>query len=129
MLAAGLVGVLALSGALAFRQVRYWRDGMTLFARAVAVTESNYIMHGLYGRELNRAGRRDEAVAELERAVEIRPDDARYRVFLAQIHLQRGAHGDLALAERQLQRVLETEPDNEDARRLQRRLRAASRSR
>lgn len=69
---AGAIAVLALAGVTA-RQVTYWRDTVTLFARAVEyVPESGYV-HYVYGTALARAGRLDEGIAHLATAVRLEP--------------------------------------------------------
>jgi tetratricopeptide (TPR) repeat protein len=54
-------------------QVRYWRDSMTLFGRALAVTENNFIMHNNYGLELLQQRDYDAALAHFEQALRINP--------------------------------------------------------
>jgi Tfp pilus assembly protein PilF len=54
-------------------QVGYWRDSFTLYKRAIAVTENNYIMHSNYGAELLAQGQYDEASQHFKEAIRIRP--------------------------------------------------------
>ena len=58
--AAGAAAVLALAGA-ASLQLRHWRDSLSLFERAVAVTERNYVAQHRLGAALVRVGRLEEA--------------------------------------------------------------------
>ncbi len=55
-------------------QVGYWKNDLTLFGRAVAITKDNYVMHNNYGTALYDAGLYDEAVKQLREAVRILPD-------------------------------------------------------
>jgi tetratricopeptide (TPR) repeat protein len=54
-------------------QVRYWRNGSTLYERAILVTENNYIMHCNYGTSLSEEGLDDEALKHLGVALQINP--------------------------------------------------------
>ena len=58
-------------------QLNYWRDSLSLFRRAIQVTENNNFMHNNLGAELVKAGRLDEAIGHFRRAVQINPDIAR----------------------------------------------------
>ena len=44
------------------QQIGYWQDSETVFRRALAVTENNYIAHGNLGEALATKGRIDEAI-------------------------------------------------------------------
>ena len=70
-LAAALLGALALVTA---QQLTVWRDGVTLFRHALAVTRDNFAIHAFLANELGREGQRAEAIAEYEAALRIRPD-------------------------------------------------------
>ncbi|HTO52420.1 MAG TPA: tetratricopeptide repeat protein [Myxococcota bacterium] len=70
-------------GALAFmthRQVTFWHDGWTLYARALDVTRDNFVIHDFLASDLADAGRRAEAYAQVRESIRIRPDfpHARY---------------------------------------------------
>jgi tetratricopeptide (TPR) repeat protein len=72
---AGVTGaVLAALAFLTFRQVAYWRDGVTLYERALAVTENNFAIHAFLADDLAPAGHRAEALAHYREAIRIRPD-------------------------------------------------------
>jgi Flp pilus assembly protein TadD len=64
--------VIAYSAA-AWKQVRYWRDSITLFERALAVSDPTPIMLSNLGTALAEAGRLEEAIDHHRRALEIRP--------------------------------------------------------
>lgn len=55
------------------RQVSYWQNGITLFARALAVTDNNAIAHNNLGAVLVREGRLAEGLEHLYAAVTINP--------------------------------------------------------
>ena len=57
-------------------QARYWRDGETLFRRAIAVTSGNWHAHNNLGEALARQGRREEALQHYREALRARPGTA-----------------------------------------------------
>ena len=69
---------LAALAALAFvtqRQVGYWRDGITLYQRALAVTADNFAIHAFLANELaHDPDLRPSAIAHFQEALRIRPD-------------------------------------------------------
>jgi tetratricopeptide (TPR) repeat protein len=65
--------VLAVLGGTAWLQVRHWRDDITLFSHAIAVTSDNMVAHTTLGYALIEDGRADEAAAHLEEAIRIAP--------------------------------------------------------
>ncbi len=70
--AAGLVLVLGCAvGARA--QTAHWADTVSLFRRAVAVTEGNYLAHLNLAEALRERGERDEALVHYRAAVAARP--------------------------------------------------------
>ena len=68
---AALCAMLAVSSL----QLRYWRDSVTLYRRAVAVTDGNELARVNLGTELVAAGRVAEGEAEFRAAHAARPDD------------------------------------------------------
>jgi Flp pilus assembly protein TadD len=60
---------LSLYAALAWRQVQYWRDGETLFRRALSVTSGNYVAFAALGTVLRSQGRLAESIAAYEDAI------------------------------------------------------------
>ena len=71
---AGVV-ILFMLGALTYRQVGYWHDTESFWRRTIALTENNYVAHDSLGEYLMERGRADEAAAQFEAALKIRPDD------------------------------------------------------
>lgn len=70
--AAGLVVAFGWSLTAAY-QVQYWRSSETLFRRALAVTENNFLAHNNLGAALLDTGEVDAATAEFHRAIAINP--------------------------------------------------------
>jgi tetratricopeptide (TPR) repeat protein len=72
---AGVVAAIALlaCAALTAYQVRFWRDDLALFRRALETTDRNYLAHGYVGKALAAAKRPAEAVAHYDRALAIKP--------------------------------------------------------
>jgi Flp pilus assembly protein TadD len=66
--------IIALYAISTHQQLRYWRDGITLFSRALDVTSRNYTAHYQLGNELMRQGRRESAIQHYSEAVKLRPD-------------------------------------------------------
>lgn len=88
--AAALPAILALS-TVSYVQTGYWRDGVSLFERAVASTTSNRIAENNLGSALFRKGRVEEAIEHYTRAIEIDPGyaDAHANLAGASLHLGR----------------------------------------
>jgi protein O-mannosyl-transferase len=57
-------------------QTSYWHDTETLWRHAIATTSDNYIASNNLAQFLFQSGRFDEAIAECERALNIKPDFA-----------------------------------------------------
>jgi Tfp pilus assembly protein PilF len=73
------------------RQIDYWRDGETLFQRALEVTTRNYTAHYQLGTELMRQGKTGPAIHHFTEAVRFRPDHlpARHNLGIALASLGR----------------------------------------
>lgn len=69
-------GALVMNLAVTSRQVGYWMDSETLFRRALAVTEDNFVAHSNLGDALLRKGAYKEAEFHFREAVRIRPSFA-----------------------------------------------------
>ena len=70
---AAAVLVLAALGTATAVQVRHWRDAVSLHQRVVAVTPASSISYQRLALALRRAGRGEEAIPSLERAIELGP--------------------------------------------------------
>lgn len=83
---------------LAFNQVRYWKDSITLFERALAVTEDNWLIHNNLAAMYDQAGRHAEAIDQMHKAIKIYPQDAALWAALGGIHSKAGEWYDAQLA-------------------------------
>jgi tetratricopeptide (TPR) repeat protein len=72
--AAASFAVLAALAFLTHRQVEFWRDGESLYERALAVTKDNFAIHAFLADDLADGGRRAEAYEHYREALRIRPD-------------------------------------------------------
>ncbi|HTP35902.1 MAG TPA: tetratricopeptide repeat protein [Candidatus Acidoferrales bacterium] len=71
------VGACLAMAAAAYNQLAYWQNTETLFARALAVTDRNYMAHNSLGAYLlDRPGRLPEAIGHFEQAIRIDPRNA-----------------------------------------------------
>jgi Flp pilus assembly protein TadD len=57
-----------------YLQAQYWKDTITVFQHALAVTNYNYNAHFLMTKELLEQGRIDEAIWHNAQALQIKPD-------------------------------------------------------
>jgi protein O-mannosyl-transferase len=98
------VVVLAALAAISWHQISFWRDGVTLWTRALAVTNGNFIAHDNLGVELDALGRHDEALAQYRETLRIEPGDRNGEANFAQASFAKGerlfnaGHPDEALA-------------------------------
>jgi len=109
------LGVLAALAGASLRQSATWRDSRTLFERALAVTEKNWIAATYLGEVERRAGNLDSARAHLEYALAAQKTHVPAMFELALVSLEQG---DLVSARRELKRVLRNEPGHAQAERL-----------
>jgi hypothetical protein len=91
-------GVVVAYGTIAFVQAGYWRDSVTLFRHALAVTDDNSLARAALGSALLERGQFDESLVHLQRAVRMDPGDAQVH-FLLGCSLQGTASMDEAVAE------------------------------
>ena len=70
------VAVVLLLSACSYRQVGYWRDSISLWNRALAVTANNDVAHLCLAEALLQRGKLHEAIAHSRAAIEIRPENA-----------------------------------------------------
>jgi tetratricopeptide (TPR) repeat protein len=83
-LAAGAIAIAAIAAlaVTARAQVLVWRDSVTLWTHAAAVTRDNARAHTNLGHALALSGRLDAALAEYETALRVRPDLAEAHNYL-----------------------------------------------
>jgi tetratricopeptide (TPR) repeat protein len=72
------------------KQVRYWQNSLTLFGRAVEVTENNHVMHCEYGTALQRNNQPDEALEQYRKCLRIAPHYSTAQNNLGVIYFQNG---------------------------------------
>jgi len=71
--AVALLVIITCAG-MTWKETGYWKDGFTLYRRAIEVTEGNWLAHNNLGAMLNKRERYREAIGELEQAVYLAPD-------------------------------------------------------
>ncbi|GFO60704.1 O-GlcNAc transferase [Geomonas silvestris] len=112
--AAALAGtVLAALGVATWCQVGVWADSLTLYRHTLEVTTGNYLIMNNYGAALNDAGRTEEAVQVLTRAIEVEPLDPSSYYNLGRI--RQVAYRDSRGAAPLYQRAIELRPNYLDA--------------
>ncbi len=96
---------------LTWLQLGYWRDNVSLYRHAIAVTDDNYVAHMNLASVLEPRGDRAEAAAELREAVRIVPGYALAHAELGQLMANLGQPGE---ALRELQAASKLRPDSAD---------------
>lgn len=101
--------VIIVSTTLTWRQLRYWRDDISLFRHALLVTTGNWIAHNNLGNALADRGDLDAAIVEYQSALSIKPNDitAHYNLALAF-----AGKGDFNAAIPRYREVLKIKPDS-----------------
>jgi len=89
-------------------EIVYWKDGVTLYNRAIAVTTNNFMVHYCLAEVLSPT-KPDEALAEYQKSVDIYPDYA-----LAQVGLAWALNNDGRVSEAivHLEKAIQLEPQN-----------------
>lgn len=110
-----LVALLALA-LVSQRQLGFWRDSETLFTRALAVTEGNFVAHNNLGLVLGaKDGERDlqQALVHFEAAAALRPG-----FFEAELNTGKARYrqGELAAARDAFERALAARPRDGETR-------------
>jgi tetratricopeptide (TPR) repeat protein len=93
-------------------QTSYWRNSEVLWTHTLACTSDNYIAHYNLGDALVKMGRRDEAIAQYQKTLQITPNYAEAHDNLGSVLRQKG-RVDEAIA--QCQVALQINPDYADA--------------
>jgi len=76
-----VVAIMACTGwtLMTWTQIEYWKDSATLYRRAIAVTDANYLAHLNLGVDLAAQGQYQSALSELYISIEENPDQAHAR--------------------------------------------------
>ena len=99
--------VIVLCIVLTVRQISYWKDTKSLYARAREVTQRNWIASAGLASELQRVGEVDAAVAMYQESLQYNPHRTEVRCRLADLLVEQH-HLDEALA--QFQMAVNLEP-------------------
>jgi tetratricopeptide (TPR) repeat protein len=110
ILLAGLV--LCASAIVAWQQIGYWKNNITLFSHALQVTSGNHIIHYNLGIAYARSGNPIAAITEFHAAVKLRPNDSKLRNLLASTLAENG-YVEAALSE--YAHSLAITPNNQEA--------------
>jgi tetratricopeptide (TPR) repeat protein len=111
---AGLAGsvVLGVLGVMTFVQVSYWRDTMTLFQHAAAVTKDNFVAHSILGVRFAEKGDFKAAMHAFDIILKATPKDAD---TLYNVAKSLDVQGRTDEAIEYYKRVLSIVPDDPDA--------------
>jgi tetratricopeptide (TPR) repeat protein len=90
VLGGGALVVLAVLIACARDQTAYWRDSESLWTHTLACTSGNSVAHYNLGGIFLQQGRMDEAIAQYQKTLEIKPDDDEAYNNLGNVFLQQG---------------------------------------
>ncbi|QPJ64715.1 MAG: tetratricopeptide repeat protein [Candidatus Nitrohelix vancouverensis] len=105
---------------MAQKQASYWKNSESLFQRALAVTQNNYLMHDYLGVAYFREERFEEAGEQFRESVRINPYYAKGRLSLGGYYY---TVGEWELAEKEFQAALDLNPSLEQAREYRERAR------
>jgi tetratricopeptide (TPR) repeat protein len=105
--AAGFIVLLAMS-AVTRNQIRYWHDDYSLWTRALAVTQNNFVAENNLAHALIKQGRSDEAIIHFRAAATLEPGDP---VSQLNLGIYAEEHGDLQQAAARYEYVLRLATD------------------
>jgi Flp pilus assembly protein TadD len=103
--------VLAPLGMATASQVRLWRDEVTLYTHALAVTSDNWMIEPALGNALAREERFAEALPHLQRAVRLSPGDPDVRYDLGNVLFRLGRLPEAEAAYREALRMRPSDAD------------------
>jgi tetratricopeptide (TPR) repeat protein len=92
------IALAAAAAVLTFRQVGVWKDSVTLWQHAAAVTRGNYRAETNLGYALAEAGQRNAALAAYTEAIRLKPDYPNAHNYLGVLLADMGNH-DRAVTE------------------------------
>jgi tetratricopeptide (TPR) repeat protein len=108
----GTAALLIALAAMARHQVHYWKDSITLFEHAVAVTPEHFMTRFYLGNAQLEKGDMARGVATMARVLELNPGFPNAHTSLADAYAMRG---ETALAVSHYQSALQLRPDWADA--------------
>ena len=101
--------VVAALAAAAFAQASHWKDSISLYSHALAVTGENAVAHDFLGLALRKQGKVDEAILHFREAVRIEPEFREAHCDLASALNARGQYEEAMVWSR---KVLAIWPEN-----------------
>jgi Flp pilus assembly protein TadD len=110
--AAGWGAIVLCLSAASYVQAGYWRDSVTLFTRALQVTEDNWLVHNNMGNALLGRGRPREAIPHLLTSLRIKPGNAMAHANLGNAYRNTGRKEE---GEAQYREALRLDPGNATA--------------
>jgi tetratricopeptide (TPR) repeat protein len=105
-------GLLLIPGMLSWQRVWAYESVETLGTDTLAKNPNSWVVHNILGAALLQKGERDEAIVELQKALEINPDFAEARNILGNALRQSGR---VEKAMQQYQEALRLKPDYAEA--------------
>jgi Flp pilus assembly protein TadD len=96
-----MITVFATLGIRAHQQVGFWENSITLFSRAIEVTQNNVVAHNELGNAYLVLGRSQEAAEVYKQAIKIKPDNAKAYNNLGVAYFSIGNYQDAAEAYKQ----------------------------
>jgi tetratricopeptide (TPR) repeat protein len=112
ILGPAMIIVLATLGILAHQQVGFWKNSITLFSRAIEVTQNNVVAYDELGNAYVRLGRYQDAIESYKRSIKIKPDYAESHYNLGVSYLKIGKYQDALESCRQAVKI---KPDYAEA--------------
>jgi Tfp pilus assembly protein PilF len=95
-------------GAVAYKQVGYWQNTVTLFEHTLEVTQNNYVAHNNLGHHWMERGKTDRAVTHFNKALQINPD---FEIAHLNLGLILSRQGRLGAAIKHYFQALQINPD------------------
>jgi Flp pilus assembly protein TadD len=108
----GTLAVLMASLICTSAQLRFWKDGKTLFEHALEVTTNNYIAYEQLSKSYHDSGNIDTALKFCLESVRIRPDRVEARYNLGTLLLELGRNNE---AVTELSEAVRLDPNDADA--------------
>jgi len=101
--------IISILAVMSYNQTAYWKNSVTLFQHAIAVTSGNYLSHYALGFALERRGKANAAIEHYRRSLKINPQQVDVHYNLALVLASQGKSEE-AIA--QYQKVLLLDPND-----------------